>query len=167
MIYVGIDNGLDGGIVAIDENRNVVIGSITPFIVEKKKKSRKRHYNTTEMKRVLSEFPIGSAVYVVLEKAQAMPGQGVSSMFSIGRGFGLWEGLLVGLGIPYSVVHPRTWQASVCKDVQGDTKTRSVITCQRMIPTLDLTPGKKRKPHDGLADAACMALYGLKEWGRK
>jgi len=68
---------------------------------------------------------------------------------------------LVCAKIPYEVVRPRIWQKVVLCGIEGaDTKVKSVLKCQRRLPDLDLTPGKKRKPHDGLADAACMALYG-------
>jgi DNA polymerase III epsilon subunit-like protein len=32
-----------------------------------------------------------------------------------------------------------------------------------MFPLFDLSPGRKRKPHDGLADALCIALYGMSQ----
>jgi len=47
----------------------------------------------------------------------------------------------------------------VLKDVSGDGKGRSIYVASQRVPTLDLTPGSRRKPHDGLADAALIAEY--------
>jgi crossover junction endodeoxyribonuclease RuvC len=170
VIYVGIDNGLLGGIVAIDDKHNVIFAEPTPVIKEKKGKGYKNHYDLMRMRELLALNP---HAHVTLEKGQAIPmrpggktaGVSSSAMHGMGRGYGLWEGLLVGMQLRYSVVHPKTWQGAVCRDVPGDTKTRAIITCQRELPGLDLTPGKKKKPHDGMADAACMALFGLSKWG--
>jgi hypothetical protein len=44
--------------------------------------------------------------------------------------------------------------------VAGDGKQRAISWARQACPGLDLTPGAMRKPHDGLADAACLALWG-------
>jgi crossover junction endodeoxyribonuclease RuvC len=111
----------------------------------------------------------GQGLFFVLEKAQTMaPGGGgrspasPRSMFQYGRGYGCLEMGLIALGIAYEAVHPRTWGGKVLKGMEGtNTKARAILKCQRAVPTLDLTPGRKRKPHDGLADAGCMALYAM------
>ena len=97
-----------------------------------------------------------------------MPGQGGTSMFSIGVGYGLWLGSIATLGIPVQVVHPRTWQKRILKDVPGVGKGRAVLLCKQRLPKLTLSPGRRRKPHDGIADAACLAMFGLissGQWG--
>jgi hypothetical protein len=45
--------------------------------------------------------------------AVALPGQGVTSMFSFGRSVGQVEGLLAGARIPVSYVTPQSWQKAV------------------------------------------------------
>jgi hypothetical protein len=70
---------------------------------------------------------------------------------------------LVELHALYGVqlVHPRTWQKRILKDVPGVGKGRAVLLCKQRLPKLALTPGRRRKPHDGIADAACLAMFGL------
>jgi hypothetical protein len=57
---------------------------------------------------------------------------------------------------------PRIWQAAIIGTGAGDTKQRSIGYVHRLHPWVDLTPGKTRVAHDGIADAVCIA-----EWGQK
>ena len=162
-VVVGIDPGKDGALVAIHFDGKIRRVELTKeqFTIPIGKGSR-REYDAAAMGNCLVEL---HAVYgidlVVIEKQQAMPGQGSTSMFSIGMGYGLWLGAIATLGIPVQIVHPRTWQKRILRDVPGEGKGRAVLLCKQRHPELDLTPGKKRKPHDGIADAACMSLFGL------
>lgn len=167
-IFCGIDCGLDGGIVMIEQlstERNCpltkIVGKyITPTIVGKKSK---KEYNVPEMVGILRRCPPENS-FVILEFAQSMPKQGVSSSAKIGRGFGLWEGIIATLGIPYGIVHPRTWQKDMLKDVnKKDTKQASAIIAHRLFPTENFKATEKcKKDHSGLTDACLMAIYGCK-----
>mgnify|MGYP004451981173 FL=1 len=163
-LIVGIDPGKDGAVVAIDEDGIVRDVSLTKerFTVPIGKGSR-REYDAVAMGNYLTELHALQGVRLVcIEKQQARPGQGGTSMFSIGMGYGLWLGIIGTLTIPCSVVHPKTWQKSVLRDVPGIGKGRAILLCKQRLPDLELAPGKKRKSHDGIADAACIAMWGLK-----
>jgi hypothetical protein len=162
-VVIGIDPGKSGAVVVLDLDRNVVKTWITKDAFTVAAGKTKRAYNEIAMRRAFEEFE-GRIALVILEKQQAMPGQGVSSTFQTGLGFGLWRGVLA--GIPTKIVHPRTWQKVVCRDLPGTTKARAILACGHQLPDLDLTPGRRRKPFDGLADAGAMALFALKEIGR-
>lgn len=98
---------------------------------------------------------------VLIEKAQAMPGQGVTSMFNYGKGFGLILGVCEALGIPYRLITPQAWKKLVLAGTAKD-KDAAINFVRRAYPGVDLTPGRKVKPHDGMADAVCIAEYGLR-----
>jgi len=49
-------------------------------------------------------------VIVYLEKVHAMPGQGVTSMFTFGHGYGFLRGVIQALGIKLVDVTPQKWQ---------------------------------------------------------
>jgi hypothetical protein len=161
---VGIDPGKDGALCAIDLKGNVrnVMLTKKEFTIPIGKGSR-REYDALAMGNCLTEW---HALYgidlIAIEKQQAMPGQGVTSMFSIGMGYGLWIGAAATLRIPFQIVHPKTWQRAVLRDVPGVGKGRAILFCKQRLPDLDLTPGRKRKPHDGIADSACIAMWGLR-----
>ncbi|OQA73069.1 MAG: hypothetical protein BWY35_00915 [Firmicutes bacterium ADurb.Bin248] len=101
------------------------------------------------------------AARVVIERAQPMPGQGVTSTFSTGMGYGIWIGLLGALEIPYSSVRPCEWTRRLLKGVPGEGKARSILLASQTFPGIELVPPGCRKPRDGRADAACLAYYGL------
>lgn len=168
MRRIGIDNGAKGAIVAIDGKAQPVIVEPMPVInVGVTRKGKKGTKNVLDMHRVVAVLrevrdASGGDVFAVLEHAQVFPGEGRSTAFTAGRSYGALEMALVSLGIPYEIVRPRAWQKAVLSGVEGaDTKARSVIMCRRSFPTIDLTPGRRRKPMDGVADAACMALHAL------
>jgi hypothetical protein len=167
MITLGIDNGAEGAFVALDAHGALVFAKKTPTldvgVTRNGKRGTKRALDLPAVRELLSYFGASDfSVYAVLEHAQAFPGEGVSTSFSAGRSYGAIEGMLVALRIPYEIVRPQAWQAVVLKGVDGvDTKARAILRAQRAVPALDLTPGRSQKPHTGLADAACLALYGL------
>ena len=168
MRRIGIDNGANGAIVVIDGRRNptavVPMPTIDVGVTRKGKRGTKR---LLDMRSCLEVFLAAKNAadgdcFAVLEYAQVFPGEGRSTAFTAGRGYGALEMALVALSIPYAIVRPRAWQKAVLTGVEGaDTKAKSVLKCQREFPTIDLTPGRKRKPMDGVADAACMALHAL------
>jgi len=163
MIYIGIDPGKDGAIAAIDNDRAVLCIEMAPVVVVGP--GTKRDYNVNEMAELVAHIrnSVDGNVVAVLEKQQAMPGQGVASMFSIGRGFGLWEGILAARDIPYRVVHPRTWKKNMLRDSAGDkSKGRSIVEAGRLFPKIDLRRSvRSKKPHDGKAEALLMAAYAF------
>lgn len=164
LVSIGIDNGLLGAIVVIDEAFRLVDYRDTPTINLGKKGKTKNEFATAEMGKILREFiEIGDSSMVWLEQAQAMPKQGLSSTFKTGRGFGLWEGICIGLGIRYDIVHPATWTKLVLRDVPaGEPKARSMTKCQRLFPTMPLTkPRGTVLSMDGRSDASLIAYYGM------
>jgi hypothetical protein len=64
-------------------------------------------------------------------------------------------------------VKPKEWQA-VHKDLppeylKYDAKDKSIAFCKLKYPDVNLVIGERaKKPHDGLADAICMAHYAVK-----
>lgn len=157
MIVIGIDNGLDGGVVAI-HGSGPLIRLVTPTLG-----TGKRSFNLVAMADLLRVLSIDSNDKMAfLERAQAMPGQGVTSMFSTGFGFGAWQGLLTALQIPFELVTPQKWQRDMFVGInRDDTKAASALVAQRLRPDTDWRASPRcRKPHDGLTDAFCIAEYG-------
>ena len=167
MYFGGIDPGNNGAFVVIDAACKVWYQKVMPLIDIRKGKANKWIVDQGGVLRVLRE--IKSAwpdVRFILEKAQVIAGPGgrspaaPRSMFQYGRGFGAIEMGLLALELSFTEAAPTEW-GKILRGVEGsDTKARSILKAQRALPTLDLCPGQKRKPHDGLADAGCMALYG-------
>lgn len=163
MNYGGIDNGNKGAFVLLDPAGRVIDQHVTPVLNVGAGKRQKWIYDELAVLRILQDWRDAGELFVVLERAQPMRKQGLGSTFKTGHDFGLAKGMLTGLGVSWEIVPARAWQAAELKGMKGsDTKTRSIMRAQRRFPGLDLTPGRKRTPHDGLADAANMAAYGMK-----
>jgi hypothetical protein len=158
-LYLGIDPGLDGGIVGLDESNEVVLKAVMPTIGTKGK--GKRAYDTTMMADLLRGLRFDLCA---LEKPLGLPGQAVGSTLSIGIGNGIWQGVLAALRIPFIHVAAITWQKSILADMdRSDTKRASALAASRMFPTVDWRASERsRKPADGLTDSACLALYAKK-----
>jgi len=162
---VGIDVGLDGAVVAIINSAIYKWTANSEYTYRISTKNTKKDYLITSMRDILTNIEdllmeTSNSLIIVLEKQTAMPRQGVTSMFRLGKGFGIWEGLLTGMRLPYKVVTAKEWQGTICKGYAGDTKTRSIAAASNLLPGLSLMRTKGcKKPHSGIADAACMALY--------
>lgn len=99
-----------------------------------------------------------------LERAGAMPGQGVTSMFKFGENFGFIQGLLAAYSIPYELVTPQKWKKEF--QITGD-KNSSISVCKRLFPDVSLRRTDRcKKDHDGMAEALLMAEYARRKlWG--
>ena len=91
---------------------------------------------------------------VILERVGAMPGQGVTSVFSFGRSVGLVEGVLAARNFPVSIVTPQVWQKAA--SVRGGKDGSRMRACELFPNYAGLFA---RKKDDGRADAAIMAWY--------
>lgn len=173
MIFVGVDPGKTGAIAAIDAEADPGDDAgvrLWPMPVIKARRGRPE-YDLGEIASLLRELAEATLVFVTLEKGQAYPetvgtrhmGGGIAN-YQRGLGRGIFEGLLVGLGVSYQLVHPKTWQKVMLDGTSGtDTKQRAIIAAQRLLPGVELRRSERaRKPDEGMVDAALLALYGAR-----
>lgn len=153
MIYIGIDPGKQGGIAVIGyenkQNNNDRKIDVYPYSNEQLISTLK---DMAYFRNVLKEGSV-----CCLEKVNAMPGQGVVSMFNFGQNFGFIQGVLKAYSIPYELVTPQKWKKEF--SVTSD-KNTSIEVCKRLFPNVNLkaTP-RCKKDHDGMAEALLMAEY--------
>jgi len=156
MRVLGIDPGKDGFLCLLG---GAASPSFQPMPTIAQGKGGKRLYDDSMIASLIRGY---SPDVAVIEKQQAMPGQGGSSMFSIGVGFGLLRGVCAARAMRVLIPHPRTWQKVMLRDIPGtDTKARALIAAQRLFPNVDLRATERcRKPHSGKVDALLLAEYG-------
>jgi hypothetical protein len=167
MKYIlGIDPGHMGGIALISKKGR---GSKTFYTVVK---TWEGGDDPNLLSSIVRMYKPG---LVILEKQQAMSGQGVSSTFKIGNTYGLLEGVLIGSNTNYITVHSKTWMnfiyktyahIDILKELEESklkaTKIRNLSICSSLFSTPLRTP--RGRWLDGLSDALLIALYGfLKE----
>lgn len=160
---VGIDPGLDGALAVVDLHHDGQLPhllSVTPtptLAYQTRKKQRRRDYDVPAMERLVrmaGSSPAATVGGVYLERQGARPGQGVTSTFSTGMGFGLWRGLVIGAGLPLVTVQPQIWRRA-CGLAKG--KAASLRVAIERFPTQ--FPAQLRR-HDGAADAVLLAYFG-------
>ena len=99
---------------------------------------------------------------IALEQVQTRPGQGAQMWTAIRWGY--LHAALVATWPRAAIWTPTAaaWMKVMHKDQPGAGKERSVALCSSELPGLDLTPGRRRKPHSGLADAGGLALWAMR-----
>lgn len=154
MLYCGIDPGLNGAVVAIDERSQLIGYWDTPSM--QIKQTGRREYLIHEMVSIIDRL---RSAHFALEALQPMPGKSSNAMFGLGRAMAIWEGILTALRCSYERVRYQEWQRAMYRGIGGEGKARSILAAQRLFPQLQLVPPKCRKPRDGRADAALLAEY--------
>ena len=143
MRIAGIDPGQRGGIVIL-ENGQII--------------DRTLLVNVTPDSWLSRRF----VKIVYIEEAQTMPKQGIVSAFTYGRDFGYLLGTLSGKFI-VNMVAARTWTKRIHQQAPRSKcpKNRSLWVAKQVWPEETwLATERSRVPHDGLVDAALIALYG-------
>lgn len=96
---------------------------------------------------------------VVIEKVNAMPNQGVVSMFNFGMNYGIWQGILTTFKVPYRLIQPKQWRKGLVVNSDGDTtKVANYNVCSRLFPNADIK-GPRGAIMSGRVDALLMAYY--------
>lgn len=151
MFFVGIDPGITGGIVVINEDGTLDHSTRTPII----KDGSKRHFDLPGMVEVIDD--IDGDMVVGIEKVGTLPRDGRVGAFNFGRGYGIWLGILAALRVPYSEIPPQRWQAKMLTGLPRgpQTKTSAVQRSKSLFPNIPI----RVKADWGMADAALIAAY--------
>jgi hypothetical protein len=141
--YLGIDPGASGAFAIISDIGDVKLVGLYPdrrILIDWLKQER--------------------SVSAALEKVNAMPGQGVTSMFTFGTTYGVMQGILEFAAVPFEFITPGKWQKAVLDFQITDRKKRkTAITAFVLRRYPDLYHLLKVKKNQGIADAICLALY--------
>jgi crossover junction endodeoxyribonuclease RuvC len=160
LYIVGIDPGLKGGIAYYHPTKLITYRTPTievPFIKKGKKKTR----NDMDLENLRDEMRLSDIDHVFLEKVSAMPGQGVTGMFRFGQNLGQWQGLLVALDLPYTMVTPQAWKKHMGL-IKAD-KGKSVDLAREFWPEHQTTSFKYKGADEGRAEASLIAKYGWEQ----
>lgn len=151
MIIVGIDPGATGAVAILDGNNGDLLtvadmpyldGSVSAPLLAK-----------------LVELGTGDDdAEAIVERAQAMPRQGVSSSFRYGVGYGVILGVLGALEVATMTVRPQAWKRALRLSTDKAASRRRAI---------ELWPGRAelfaRAKDDGRAEAALIARWWMTE----
>jgi len=153
MKIIGIDPGLSGAIAILENNKVLNIFDM-PVMSEGKK--NKRQLNSALLVSLLKEN-IGQSeeVSIVVEQVNAMPGQGVTSMFNFGQTFGAIKGVCAALELPIFFVRPSKWKKYF--ELINSSKDSSRTKAIEMYPMLSKQLSKKKDVNK--SDAILIARF--------
>jgi len=122
----------------------------------------KKHLVDVEaLQRRLEAFhvPLGDCQAVVIERVLPRSLEGRSSILTSGTMFGQLLGFFASQHIHPCLPQPTQWKLAVLPDTDRD-KAAAIAYSQKHFPDLSLLASPRcRTPHDGLADAVCIAAY--------
>ena len=153
MIIIGIDPGINGAISVV-ENKKILEVYDTPTMIDGKK--NKRQINSAQVTNIIKERQKNNnEVIVVVEQVNAMPGQGVTSMFNFGQSFGVIKGICAALNLPIYFVRPSKWKKhfNLIKTNKDASRTKVIEVYPEISSKLH------RKKDSNRADAILIALY--------
>ena len=153
MKIIGIDPGLGGGIAVLENNKVLDIFHM-PVMSEGKK--NKRQLNSAQLVKLIKDnISKNEEVSVVVEQVNAMPGQGVTSMFNFGQTFGAIKGVCAALGLPIFFVMPAKWKKHF--ELINSSKDSSRTKAIEMYPSLSNDLAKKKDVNK--SDAILIARF--------
>ena len=153
MKIIGIDPGLSGAIAILENNKVLSLFDV-PVMSEGKK--NKRQLNSAQLVSLLKEnISSDEEVAVVVEQVNAMPGQGVTSMFNFGQTFGAIKGVCAALALPIFFVRPSKWKKHF--ELINSSKDSSRTRVIEMYPKLSSQLTKKKDVNK--SDAILIARF--------
>ena len=153
MRIIGIDPGLSGAIAILDNNKVVGIYDM-PVMAEGKK--NKRQLNSAQLVNIIKDnINTKEEITVVVEQVNAMPGQGVTSMFNFGQTFGAIKGVCAALNLSIFFVRPSKWKKHF--ELINSSKDSSRTKVIEMYPSLSRQLSKKKDVNK--SDAILIARF--------
>ena len=153
MKIIGIDPGLSGAIAVLEDKKVLGIYEM-PVMAEGKK--NKRQLNSAQLVDIIKNNIIESEeIAVVVEQVNAMPGQGVTSMFNFGQTFGAIKGVCAALELPIFFVRPSKWKKHF--ELINSSKDSSRTKAIEMYPYLSNQLSKKKDVNK--SDAILIARF--------
>ena len=153
MMIFGVDPGVSGAISVL-KNKKVIEVYEMPTMIDGKK--NKKQVNGSQVTNIIKErLSDEKEIIVVVEHVNAMPGQGVTSMFNFGQSFGVIKGICSALSIPIYFVRPTIWKKhfNLIKTNKDASRTKVI----EIYP--EISAKLSRKKDSNKADAILIARY--------
>ena len=153
MRIIGIDPGLSGAIAILEDNK---IKELFDMPVMPDGKKNKRQLNSALLVKLIKDSIKNlEDTVMVVEQVNAMPGQGVTSMFNFGQTFGAIKGICAALGLPIFFVRPAKWKKHF--ELINSSKDSSRTKAIEMYPSLSNDLAKKKDVNK--SDAILIARF--------
>ena len=153
-LIIGIDNGISGGLCAMNQQ-----GQIVELLTMPIQKARKgNEIDVLKIREwIYSDLPDQDITVILEEPGGSKSAKAASSMAG---SFHAVRCLVMLLGYRFHRITPQSWQ-KVMTPGKGDTKAMALTKARELWPQVDFRASDRCKiAHDGLIDAALIAEYG-------
>ena len=158
MNVLGIDPGASGALTLLSsDHENIIDIADMPIFHVKIGGTTSAQINISGLIELLENWKLRGPYHAYVEQVGATPGKGVVQMFRFGENFGVLKGVISGLLIPVSFVHPNEWKrvTRTPKDKDG--------ARQRACQVFPVWAGAFQKhKDDGRSESALIGLYGIR-----
>jgi len=158
MIFIGIDPGKQGAIVALNTDGNVLHASLCP--------TQTGDFDDVSINLIIVQLAEHARhderVVAGIEKVSTRPGESLRGALCFGEGVGIWRGVLAASFIGWRWIMPQAWQQRALAGekrpkVRKDIKAAVTRSAMRQWP--ELHEQLKLKKNQGIADAAWIAEH--------
>ncbi|SKA84674.1 hypothetical protein SAMN02745166_01042 [Prosthecobacter debontii] len=163
-VYIGIDNGISGGIAAISITPGTGIIARTAMATQKTRKGNE--IDVRGVWRFLQdELQVSNNVdkiVIIIEE----PGgsKSASAAASMAASFAALRAMCELKGVRHIRITPQRWQKNLLKCGKGENKAAALTMARALWPDETwLESPRCRTPHDGIIDAALIAEYGRRQ----
>lgn len=163
-LYIGIDNGISGGLAALSPTQGVGIICACAMPVQKTRKGNE--INIVEvwhwLERELFAGRNADKITVVIEE----PGGSKSARAatSMAGSFHALRAMCELKGIRHIRITPQAWQKPMLNAPAGDTKPVALTLARALWPSMDWRATERSKtPHEGIIDAALIAEHARRQ----
>jgi crossover junction endodeoxyribonuclease RuvC len=153
MRILGIDPGVNGACAIVSDGGQYISAFDMPTVLANKSSNRQMvdaYTLATTLRHALADSR--GEMVAVMEQVNAMPGQGVSSMFAFGQACGTVRGVMAALGISLELCPAARWKKHYGIDRD---KERARELAIRMFPLASLP----RKKDHNKAEALLLARW--------
>ena len=157
MVYIGIDNGLTGGLVALSDHPGPPIETM---VMPTRGKSKGNEVDALIVWEFLAGYNLEEITVILETPGKHSPG--AQALCSMWDSYGAIRGVLESRGIRHHRITPQAWQKVLLPGcAKGDTKPAALAKARQLWPNETwLASPRCTKPHDGMIDAALIAEYG-------
>lgn len=139
-VFMGIDNGVSGGITILNESAGVILHIKTPVKNCLNYTKTKAFFNRVDVLKMREAFLYaGSDSFCMIERPLVNPGRFKATISAI-RCLEATLILLEERGIPYSYIDSKEWQKALLPSgLKGDELKRAAEqVCKRWFPKIDI-----------------------------
>lgn len=151
-MILGVDPGLDGGLVALDSHCRFLAAWRMPTTTRRVNRRDRRSLDVPALLELLQDAAM-LVEGIMLEDTHGHEGQSAPAAYAFGWQVGALRGLAAALGVPVALVAPNVWKAAA-----GVTRDKNTSRARALALWPDQGLLWKR---DGIAEAALIARHGV------